>query len=141
MVLNGNLKDGDFMRDSIRKFLKGNGPFYVSLIYALALIILRGHIDRDNIFQFAIFFVFFITVPIQVIATIVYAVFAYGKDNKFTPLVPVIVISTIYIFFDYYLLGSMPLDLGLIIAGFILIIVLVCVAVRIIMSRNRRWRK
>jgi len=118
------------MKYDMKKFLRRNGPYYVSLIYALALIILRGHIDRDNIFQFAIFFVFFITVPIQVIASIVYAVFAYGKDNKFTPLVPVIVISSIYIFFDYYLLGSMPLDLGLIFAGFLLITVLVCVLLR-----------
>ncbi len=91
------------MRDDLRKFLKGNGPYYISFIYAFALIFLCGAIDKDNIFHFAVFYAFFITVPLQVILAIAYAVFAYEKDNKFTSLVPVIVISSLYIFFDYYL--------------------------------------
>lgn len=108
----------------------------ISMLYAVILLFCHTDNGEDSVFIFLCFSVFLISIPFQIVLSVAYGVLAFREKNRYTPIVPVIILLSLYNYLNYYFqdFSEIPLSFLLWIAGIILVLVLLFVLIRVRIS-------
>ena len=120
----------------MKKTLLNYTGLIISMLYSVILLFCHTDNGKDSVFIFLCFSVFLISIPFQIILSVAYGVFAFRKENYYTPIVPFIILISLYKYLNYYIsdLSGMPLSILFLIIGIVLAFVLLFILIRLKIS-------
>ena len=108
----------------------------ISILYAIILPFCHTDNGKDSIFIFFCFSVFLISIPFQIILSVAYGVFAFREKNRYTPIVPGIIVLSLYNYLNHYFkdFSEMSPKFLLLIVGILMLLVTLFVLIRVKIS-------
>ena len=127
-------------------FLKKNIVLILVIVYCIFFIKnMPLIIQSDSVTSVVCGTLYIFSIPLQIILSVAYAVFAFGKQNLLTPLVPMLIIYSVYKFSGFEIsVTEIPAELILGILIIVLLMILIrflIVALKKYISQKRMTRK